>query len=96
MNLINSKKDAITGLIESNLHQKLQYIPSKLPDMSIKNISQTFPKIDARFFEYKGFNEYRTNITFFSKEILLGTTNYSIEEIINYENKMKKKGTDIF
>ena len=41
MNLINSKKDAITGLIESNLHQKLQYIPSKLPDMSIKNISQT-------------------------------------------------------
>ncbi|MDG2348471.1 MAG: GNAT family N-acetyltransferase [Gammaproteobacteria bacterium] len=41
MNLINSKKDAIIELIESNLHQKLQYIPSKLSSMSIKNIGQT-------------------------------------------------------
>ena len=27
-----------------------------------------FPKIDAKFFDYKGFNEYRDNITFFQKK----------------------------
>ena len=57
---------------------------------SRKNITLMFPKIDARFFEYKGFNDYQNNITFFSKEILLGTTNYSIEEIIEYEKTINK------
>ena len=49
-----------------------------------------FPLIDSKFFDYKGFNEYRTNTTFFSKEIFLGTTNYSLEEIILYEKTINK------
>ena len=49
-----------------------------------------FPKIDARFFDYKGLNEFRDNITFFSKEIFLGETNYSLQEIIEYEKNMNK------
>lgn len=41
MNQVNSKKDVITDLMESNIYLKLQYIPSKLSTMSIKNIDQT-------------------------------------------------------
>ena len=57
---------------------------------SRKNITLMFPKIDPKFFDYKGFSEYRTNITFFSKEILLGETDYSLKEIIEYEKTINK------
>ena len=87
-----------TGITFENNNKKIRYdfrVFNNNDDYitteeSRKNITQTFPKIDARFFEYKGFNEYRNNITFFSEEILLGTTNYSIQEIINYEKTMNK------
>lgn len=55
-----------------------------------KNVTLMFPKIDPKFFNYKGFNEYRDNITFFSKEILLGETHYSLKEIIIYEKTINK------
>ena len=55
-----------------------------------KNITFLFPKIDYRFFEYKGFNEFQDNITFYSKKVLLGTTNYSLQEIIDYEKTLNK------
>ena len=57
---------------------------------SRKNVTLMFPKIDPKFFDYKGFSEYRTNITFFSKEILLGETDYSLKEIIEYEKTINK------
>lgn len=57
---------------------------------SRKNVTLMFPKIDSKFFDYKGFNEYRDNITFFSKEILLGETDYSLKEIIEYEKTINK------
>ncbi len=87
-----------TGITFENNDEKIRYDfrafnnndDYMTTEESRKNITLMFPKIDARFFDYKGFNEYRTNITFFSKEILLGTTNYSIEEIINYEKTMNK------
>ena len=56
-----------------------------------KNVTLMFPLIDSKFFQYKGLNEFRNNITFFSKEILLGTTNYSLEEIIEHEKSINKK-----
>ena len=59
-------------------------------DESRKNITLMFPKIDTRFFEYKGFNEFRDNITFYSKELFLGETNFSLEEIIEYEKSINK------
>ena len=87
-----------TGITFENKNEKIRYDFRAFninddyitTEESRKNITLMFPKIDARFFDYKGFNEFRTNITFFSKEILLGTTNYSIEEIIKYEKKMNK------
>tara|TARA_B100000212_G_C27093368_1_gene413244 strand:- start:352 stop:615 length:264 start_codon:yes stop_codon:yes gene_type:complete len=39
------------------------------------------------FDEYK---EYRKDITLYSEEIYLGETNYSLEEIINYEKCINK------
>ena len=57
---------------------------------SRKNVTQMFPLLDSKFFDFKGFNEFRNNITFFSKEIFLGTTNYSLEEIILYEKTINK------
>tara|TARA_Y100000816_G_C25891171_1_gene464933 strand:- start:230 stop:688 length:459 start_codon:yes stop_codon:yes gene_type:complete len=57
---------------------------------SRKNVTLMFPKIDPNFFHYKGFSEYRDNITFFSKEILLGETDYSLKEIIEYEKTINK------
>ncbi len=57
---------------------------------SRKNVTQMFPLIDSKFFDFMGFNEFRKNITFFSKEIFLGTTNYSLEEIILYEKTINK------
>ena len=41
MNKVDIKKDAITEHMESNMHLKLQYIPSKLSSMFINNIDQT-------------------------------------------------------
>tara|TARA_Y100001980_G_C14269946_1_gene108261 strand:+ start:129 stop:584 length:456 start_codon:yes stop_codon:yes gene_type:complete len=87
-----------TGITFENKNEKIRYDFRAFninddyitTEKSRKNITLMFPKIDARFFHYKGFNEFRTNITFFSKEILLGTTNYSIEEIINHEKTMNK------
>ena len=55
-----------------------------------KNVTLMFPLLDSKFLDYKGFNEYRSNITFFSREILLGTTNYSLEEIIEHEKTINK------
>ena len=57
---------------------------------SRKNVTQMFPLLDSKFFDFMGFNEFRNNITFFSKEIFLGTTNYSLEEIILYEKTINK------
>ena len=57
---------------------------------SRKNVTQMFPLLDSKFFDFKGFNKFRNNITFFSKEIFLGTTNYSLEEIILYEKTINK------
>ena len=87
-----------TGITFENTNEKIRYDFRAFninddyitTEESRKNITLMFPKIDARFFDYKGFNEFRDNMTFFSKEILLGTTNYSIEEIINHEKTMNK------
>ena len=87
-----------TGITFENDNQKIRYDFRAFnnndnyitDEESRKNIILMFPKIDQRFFDYKGFNEYRENITFFQKNYYLGTTNYSIEEIINYEKKMNK------
>lgn len=58
---------------------------------SRKNISLMFPNINSKFLDLKGFNEFRDDILLYSHDILIGTTNYSIEEIINYEKTMNKK-----
>ena len=57
---------------------------------SRRNITAMFPKIDTKFLEYKGFNEFREDIDLFSKEVFLGETNYSLEEIINFEKTINK------
>ncbi|KAF8818621.1 hypothetical protein [Rickettsia endosymbiont of Cardiosporidium cionae] len=41
MNCTEINKDTIIKNMELNMHQKLQYIPSKISTMSIKNIEQT-------------------------------------------------------
>ena len=43
-------------------------------------------QINPLFFEYKGFNEFREDVLLYSNEIFLGETNYSLDEIILYEN----------
>ena len=50
-----------------------------------------FPKITPQFFELKKFNEHRQLIEYNSKQIYLGSTNYSLEEIIQYEKTINKK-----
>lgn len=58
---------------------------------SRKNITLMFPNINSKFLDLKGFNELRDDILEYSHDILFGTTNYSIEEIIEYEKTMNKK-----
>ena len=87
-----------TGITFENNNEKIRYDFRAFnnnddyitTEESRKNITLMFPKIDARFFDYKGFNEFRDNITFFSKEIFLGETNYSLQDIIEYEKNMNK------
>tara|TARA_B100000902_G_C27148923_1_gene832670 strand:- start:76 stop:531 length:456 start_codon:yes stop_codon:yes gene_type:complete len=87
-----------TGITFENNNEKIRYDFRAFnnnnnymtTEKSRKNITLMFPKIDARFFDYKGFNEFRDNITYFSKELLLGTCNYSLEKIINYEKTINK------
>ena len=58
-----------------------------------KNMNIMFPNINPKFFRYMGFDEYkeyRKDITLYSEEIYLGETNYSLEEIINYEKCINK------
>lgn len=50
-----------------------------------------FPNINSKFLDLKGFNEFRDDILEYSNNILIGITNYSIEEIINYEKTINKK-----
>lgn len=57
---------------------------------SRKNINEMFPKINPRFFDIKGFNEHRDNIDSFSDKIYLGTTNYTLQEIIDFEKTINK------
>lgn len=88
-----------TGITFENNNSKIRYDfrafnnnnDYMTTEESRKNVTQMFPTIDARFFEYKGFNDFRENITFFSKEIFLGETNYSMQEIIDYEKTISKK-----
>ena len=49
-----------------------------------------FPLISNKLMEMKGYNEYRNNILLYSKEIFLGETNYSLKEIMEYENTLNK------
>ena len=87
-----------TGITFENDNEKIRYDFRAFnnnddyitTEESRKNITLMFPKIDARFFDFKGFNEFRTNISFFSKEIFLGETNYSLQEIIEYEKNINK------
>ena len=58
---------------------------------SRKNITLMFLNINSKFFDLKGFNEFRDDILEYSNDILIGTTNYSIEEIIDYEKTINKK-----
>ena len=60
-------------------------------DESRKNVTLMFPNINPKFLDLKGFNEFRDDILLYSDNILLGTTNYSIEEIIEYERTISKK-----
>tara|TARA_Y100000389_G_C17359066_1_gene462691 strand:- start:181 stop:633 length:453 start_codon:yes stop_codon:yes gene_type:complete len=57
---------------------------------SRKNINEMFPKINPYFFELKGFNQHREDIKLYSKQIYLGYTNYSLQEIIKYEKTINK------
>ncbi len=57
---------------------------------SRKNINEMFPKINPTFFDIKGFNEHRENINSFSDKIYLGTTNYTLQEIIDFEKTINK------
>lgn len=58
---------------------------------SRKNVTLMFPNINSKFLDLKGFNEFRDDILLYSDNILLGTTNYSIQEIIDYEKTINKK-----
>ena len=59
-------------------------------DSSRKNITLMFPKINPSIFDFKGFNEFREDISLYSHEIFLGETNYSINDIIEYEKNINK------
>lgn len=60
-------------------------------EKSRKNITLMFPNMNSKFLDLKGFNEFRDDILEYNNDILIGTTNYSIEEIINYEKTINKK-----
>jgi len=87
-----------TGITFENNNKKIRYDfrafnnddDYMTTEESRKNVTQMFPLIDSKFFEYKGFHEFRDNISFFSKEIFLGTTNYTLDEIIIYEKTINK------
>tara|TARA_Y100000389_G_scaffold59558_1_gene55660 strand:- start:4285 stop:4734 length:450 start_codon:yes stop_codon:yes gene_type:complete len=56
---------------------------------SRKNISLMFPKLNKKFLQAKGIGN---DIDFiYSKELYLGTSNYSIDEIIELEKDLNKK-----
>ena len=57
---------------------------------SRENITLMFPLISNKLITMKGYNEYRNNILLYSKEIFLGETNYSLKEIMEYENTLNK------
>ena len=59
-------------------------------DESRKNVTLMFPNINSKFLDLKGFNEFRDDILLYSNSILFGETNYSIEEIIEYEKTINK------
>ena len=55
-----------------------------------KNITYMFPDLNTKILEYKGFTEFRDDILLYSKKILLGETNYSLNEILEYEKTLNK------
>tara|TARA_Y100000992_G_C21273065_1_gene498112 strand:- start:2061 stop:2522 length:462 start_codon:yes stop_codon:yes gene_type:complete len=87
-----------TGITFENNNQKIRFDFRAFNDNdyyitteeSRKNITLMFPKINPLFFEYKGFNEFREDVLLYSNEIFLGETNYSLDEIILYENTINK------
>lgn len=58
---------------------------------SRKNMTLMFPNINNIFLEYKGFNQFRDDILLYSYTKYLGDTEYSLNDIINYEKKINKK-----
>lgn len=55
------------------------------------NISEMFPNLNYKFLEYKGFNEFRSDVLLNNNEVFLGETNLTLHEIIEYEKTINKK-----
>tara|TARA_B100000902_G_scaffold331304_1_gene328671 strand:- start:1404 stop:1859 length:456 start_codon:yes stop_codon:yes gene_type:complete len=87
-----------TGITFENNNEKIRYDFRAFnnnddyitTEESRRNVTLMFPKIDAKILDFKGFNEFKSNISFFSKEVFLGETNYNLQEIIEYEKNMNK------
>ena len=57
---------------------------------SRKNKSLMFPNLDSRILDMKAFSSFRNYVSENSYNILLGETNYSLNEIIILEEKLNK------
>lgn len=67
-------------------------------DESRKNVTLMFPNLDNNFLDLKGLNnlnnentDEKNEIFLISKEIFWGTTNYSLQDIKDFEQTLHKK-----
>ena len=60
-------------------------------DKNRNDLNTMFPLIDFNEKITDWYNEYRSNIDLFSKDIFWGITNYTIDEIIEYEKTISIK-----
>ena len=61
-------------------------------DNSRRDFRQMFPGLNlSDDFRYDDYNTYRKDISIYKKDILLGYTNYSLLEIMDYEKTLHKR-----